>query len=114
MWYLSVFVPASDLGAASALAAAVWPDDPVPSANLSVRLVDGSGAAWRGGNSAMTDAEIAAIQGLATVPGVRWYRYAVVGDHALGASSPEGAEVGASWGWAQSLAAAGLTLGTEA
>ena len=106
MWYLSVFVPASSEGAAEAVARAVWPDD--PEAQLSIPLVDGNGAAWVGGNAALSDGEIAALQALATVPGVRFYRYAIEGDRALGFAFPAGPREGATWGWAESLAAAGL------
>ena len=107
MWYLAVFVPVTSKGSAEAVARAVWPDD--PGAQLGIALTDAGGAAWVGGNAAVTDAEIAALQGLVTVPGVRWYRYALGGDRALGMAFPDGPVEGTPWGWSASLAAAGLT-----
>lgn len=56
--------------------------------------MDTHGAAWAGGSAAVTDVEIAALQSLATVPGVRFYRYAVEGDRALGTAFPPGPEPG--------------------
>ncbi len=104
MWYLAVFVPLAEVGLAASVSAAVWPDD--PGAQLSVALVDEGGAAWIGGNAAVTDAEIAALQGLAAVPGVRFYRYSL--DGFLGSALPAGPSEGARWGWPQSVSAAGL------
>ena len=107
-WYLAVFVPADESALTDAVARAVWPDDPNGSTQLTVRLVDAAGVAWRGANAAVTNAEIAALQGLAAVPGVVWFRYAA--DGALGAAYPPGPTIGAAWDWASSVAAAGLTV----
>ena len=104
MWYLSVFAPVASEGAAEAVARAVWPDD--PGAQLAIPLLDADNGAWVGGNAAVTDAEIAAMQGLALVPGARWYRFGLDGGFA--ASSHPGPEAGAAWGWDASLIAAGL------
>lgn len=110
MWYLAVFVPASEAAQAASVAAAVWPDDPNGSQQLTLALVNAQGTAWLGANAAVSDAEIAALQALVTIPDVRWYRYGLDGDRALGLAWPAGqADPGTPWGWGESLAAAGLS-----
>ena len=106
LWFLAVFVPLSEVGQATTLAHAVWSDDPNGSAQLSIALTDSQGTAWIGGNAAVTDREIAALQGIVEIPSVRWYRYTLDGILALAYDGEEGG----AWGWDASVAAAGLTI----
>ena len=107
-WNLSVFVPVAAAAQAATLAQAVWPDDPNAGQQLTVALHDGQGAAYLGANAVVSDVEIAQLQGLVEIPDVRWYRWSLDGE--LGLAFPDGPDEGTPWGWAQSVAAAGLTL----
>jgi hypothetical protein len=107
MWFLAVFVPLTEAEQARLLAHAVWPDDPNGSTQLTVSLKDGSGTAWIGANAAVTDSEIASLQGLGNIPDVKWFRYSM--DGVLGMAFPTGPTEGSIWGWTDCLVAAGLT-----
>lgn len=107
MWYLSVFVPADAVADADVIAASVWPGQPEGSRQLFIHLQDEHGREWVGGNAAVTDAEIAAMQRLVDIPDLLWYRYST--DGLLAMTWPvDQADAGEPWTWERSLECAGL------
>ena len=93
MGYLAVFVSGADGGG-----------------ELTVALVGAQGEAWIGGNSALTEGEVAEFRARFDRAGARGFRYAIAGDRPLLESSHDPDRTGEPWGWDRCLDACGLAM----
>lgn len=111
MWYLAILFRAEIEETVRTATQSIWPDDPNGSEQFSILLADGSGNPWRGGNIAVTAIEFGTLRDHFGAEDVRWYRYSLEGS--LVEASHDGPSPGTSWGWAESLAANGVTAASS-